>query len=503
MKKRVVFLSFIAVVMLFTLKVKAATFKDNQVVQATKVWNIHFNQEVSFDDLSKQGIIVVDSSGNKVNITLSLGNDNKTIVVNPPVDGYKGGNTYKLIIANTVHSKRNISIKQQIAMNFSIENNSEDEIVTFKDANLEKVVRDALNKPNGTIYKKDVEKITSLEVDQKNITYLDGIENFINLEDFSAIKNDIKDITPLKKLTNLKWIYLDENKIDSVDPLADLVNLKGLSMKKNNLVDISGLKRLTELRTLYLDNNEINDINPLRNLYNLIALSVNENKINYIESLGGLQNLEDLSLSGNCISNIEVLTQLNSLKYLTLEGNFIGNIDCLKNVKNLRAVDGFLISDLDKYFKLYYKAKEIIESSIKPNMSDLEKEKAIHDYVILNTRFDYGNYSKNAAPPDDYNAYGILINATGVCEGYAETTKLLLNMAGINCIVVSGQANNGTWESHAWNIVQIDGKYYQLDTTWDDSVPDRAGYVSYNYFNISDDELSKDHKWSDDYPKCE
>ncbi|WP_053242431.1 leucine-rich repeat domain-containing protein [Clostridium sp. DMHC 10] len=61
---------------------------------------------------------------------------------------------------------------------------------------------------------------------------MDGIENFINLEDFSAIKNDIKDITPLKKLTNLKWIYLDENKIDSVDPLADLVNLKGLSMKK-------------------------------------------------------------------------------------------------------------------------------------------------------------------------------------------------------------------------------------------------------------------------------
>lgn len=503
MKNKIIIGSIITLSMIFTVKVKAAVFKDNQLVQANKIWTIHFNKEVFLDNLSKQGITVVDSSGNSVKATLNFGTDNKTVVVKPPVGGYKKGSKFKLIIGNKVHSKDD-NIKEPIIVNFSIEKGNEAEIVTFKDANLEKVVRDAINKPDGRVYKTDVEKITSLEVDEKNITYLDGIENLINLEEFSANENNIKDIAPLKELTNLQWVYLDKNQVSSVGSLSNLASLKALSLQNNKLVDISELNNLKELRTLHLNNNEINNISPIKNLSKLSDLSVADNKIQNIDSLSSLQNIEYLDLSGNYISNIEPLTQLNGLKYLTLTGNFIDNIDCLKNVKNLRTVDGYLVDDLDKYFKLYYKAYEIIKVLIKPSMSDLEKEKAIHDYVVLNTKFDYDNYSKNTAPPHDYDAYGILINGTGVCEGYAETVKLLLNMAGINCVVVSGEANNGTWQSHAWNIVKIDGKYYELDTTWDDSVPDIIGYVRYDYFNVNDSQMAKDHNWDrSKYPKCD
>ena len=55
--------------------------------------------------------------------------------------------------------------------------------------------------------------------------------------------------------------------------------------------------------------------------------------------------------------------------------------------------------------------------------------------------------------------------------------------------------------NHAWNYVNIDGDYYHMDITWDD-VPEKNRSV-YNFFNLSDNEISKDHIWSSDvYPKC-
>lgn len=173
MKKIIIIASTIIILMLSTFKVKAATFKDNQIVQANKIWTIRFNQEVSLDDLSKQGITVVGSSGTKVNTTLNIESDGKTIEVNPPDGGYSEGSTYKLIIGSKVHSKQNKNIKQEIAMNFSIKKSNEDDVATFKDINLEKEIRSTINKPSGTIYKKDVDKITVLNAVRENIVSLD------------------------------------------------------------------------------------------------------------------------------------------------------------------------------------------------------------------------------------------------------------------------------------------------------------------------------------------
>ena len=84
-----------------------------------------------------------------------------------------------------------------------------------------------------------------------------------------------------------------------------------------------------------------------------------------------------------------------------------------------------------------------------------------------------------------------------VCQGYAELNYVMLNMAGIKCIDVNGTAhdenseNNTKNDSHAWNKVKIDGKWYNLDSTWNDVY----NPASMRYFDKSDKNFLKTHDW--------
>lgn len=121
MIKKILMPSIVCVLVLFiSINVKAATFTDNQVVDANKSWTIHFNQEVSFDDLTKSGILVTDSKGNVVNVTFTLGSDNKSIIVNAPSGGYTQGGSYTLTVGKKAHSIKGKSLNQEIVEHFSI-----------------------------------------------------------------------------------------------------------------------------------------------------------------------------------------------------------------------------------------------------------------------------------------------------------------------------------------------------------------------------------------------
>lgn len=145
------------------------------------------------------------------------------------------------------------------------------------------------------------------------------------------------------------------------------------------------------------------------------------------------------------------------------------------------------------------KVDYVLEKIIKPDMTELEKELAIHDYLVLNTKYDVVNYKSNMIPMNSYNITGVLLDGVAVCEGYAKTFKLMLERVGIESILVEGPEIN-----HAWNIVKIDGNHYHVDVTWDDPVPDRRGQVSHRYFNLSDNKMiAGEHIWNqEDYPAC-
>lgn len=139
----------------------------------------------------------------------------------------------------------------------------------------------------------------------------------------------------------------------------------------------------------------------------------------------------------------------------------------------------------------------IIEDIITPEMSDYDKVKAVHDYIVLNCEYDYENYVNDTIPQDSYSPRGALINKKAVCEGYAAAFKAFMDELSIPCKFVSGKASsNGDFTgrvNHAWNRVEVGGVWYQIDVTWDDPVPDQKGKVRYKYFLLSDEEMNRTH----------
>ena len=145
-----------------------------------------------------------------------------------------------------------------------------------------------------------------------------------------------------------------------------------------------------------------------------------------------------------------------------------------------------------KVSKAEHMAKEIVDDIITSKMTEFEKALIIHDWLTFNLDYDF-TYS-------NFYVEETLTDRRCVCQGYALTFKMMCEMAGLDVIYVTGTGKNsyGQTESHAWNQVKIDGKWYNVDVTWDDPASydkdfnDHSGN-RHNYFLISDDTLNKDH----------
>ena len=211
--------------------------------------------------------------------------------------------------------------------------------LAFPDANLEAVIRQVINKPEGHIYISDIEPITTLNATDEGISDITGLEYCTNLQVLELRDNNISNLSPLSGLVNLRELDLWGNNISDISPLQNLTNLNILHLHQNNISDISPLASLIELGILHLPNNNISDISPLADLILLAGLDLEGNNISDISPLAGLINLMDLSLKANNISDISALEGLTEMDVLQLHQNNISDISPL--VEN----SGFLQGD--------------------------------------------------------------------------------------------------------------------------------------------------------------
>ena len=143
-------------------------------------------------------------------------------------------------------------------------------------------------------------------------------------------------------------------------------------------------------------------------------------------------------------------------------------------------------------------AKNVIEKEISDNMSDYEKELAVHDWMTGWSSFDMNMFSHAPAvraEADNRNPYGFFINKSAMCHGYSSTFQLFMDMLDIECITVFGTPG-GNGVEHSWNMVRLDGDWYCVDTAWDDPI---GGSPCHTYFNVTSDYLRSGsiHRWDD------
>ena len=120
-----------------------------------------------------------------------------------------------------------------------------------------------------------------------------------------------------------------------------------------------------------------------------------------------------------------------------------------------------------------------------------EKELLIHDKLIAMCR-----YSENESLSFRDTVYGVLCGGSASCEGYAKTAKYLLDRLRIPCYVVIGQSTppGSSTQTHMWNIVELNDRYYHLDLTWDDPVLESGqNLIRHTYFNVSDSAIARTH----------
>ncbi len=112
-----------------------------------------------------------------------------------------------------------------------------------------------------------------------------------------------------------------------------------------------------------------------------------------------------------------------------------------------------------------------------PSTTDYEKIRTIYSWVCANVKYDKVHKNNGYAHLRS-TCYSAVIWRTAACQGYSVTLYRLLREAGVNCRILTGMAQrvDSSREFHAWNIVELEGKWYGLDATWD------AGREDWRYF---------------------
>lgn len=215
--------------------------------------------------------------------------------------------------------------------------------------------------------------------------------------------------------------------------------------------------------------------------------------VNLVEKGGSVLDIASLSIPADQISDVVMLFINRHPEYywLSFESCDVENGIAVTLYEDVKPFMGKSRSTVFGSSSLEEATKKAL-AVVKPEMSDLEKALVLHDYIALNTEYDYQGYLNGNLPNSVFTIEGTLVEGKAVCQGYALAYQYLLNKVGIESKYVASSAMN-----HGWNLVKIFGRWYHVDVTWDDPVWDQLGQVKHQYFLLSDARIMglKHYSW--------
>ena len=191
----------------------------------------------------------------------------------------------------------------------------------------------------------------------------------------------------------------------------------------------------------------------------------------------------------SCLEEVDSLA--NDQKTLSTINNFVHPYNSFKHLETSYDDYGKVTLSIDHIYNdsdiklINAKVKEIEKEIWNDTMSNEDKIKEAHNYIINNSKYDQERSDNNVVKYKSDMAYGTLLEGYSLCGGYTDAMELFLEDLGIKSYRIAS-------ENHVWNAVNLNDLWYHLDLTWDDPITtDGSDILEYNFFLITTSELSE------------
>lgn len=181
--------------------------------------------------------------------------------------------------------------------------------------------------------------------------------------------------------------------------------------------------------------------------------------IDDINKINSFKNRTTLILNNTAGLSSELISKIVSDRIVfSIKGGL--DYDTKEKYKEQKYIDRTFVSpsglkNIIKYF-------EYNESLINPNWNEFEKAMFLYNALVVDMEYakDYENLQSKGTTERSLN--GILYGKL-VCAGFAQVYKEMLDRVGIKNYYQNQK------DVHAFNIIEIDGKKYGTDITWDNN----------------------------------
>lgn len=168
--------------------------------------------------------------------------------------------------------------------------------------------------------------------------------------------------------------------------------------------------------------------------------------------------------------------------------DFVATIDAGRSDSYLAT--GFKTqADISSAVTTYNTAMEAIKTQLSSATDDYAKVLMANAYLCKNVKYSFEADGTELGKEQIRTPYGALVKGYAVCEGFSRAFKAIMDSQNIPCVEVVGYVanDNGGYESHAWNYVQLNSKWYLVDSTLNSSASTQTKYF------LLGSENSKDH----------
>ena len=201
----------------------------------------------------------------------------------------------------------------------------------------------------------------------------------------------------------------------------------------------------------------------------------------------------------SCINDIDSLA--NNQKVLSTINNFVHPFNSFKHLETSYDDYGKVTLKIEHIYSnsdiklIKAKVKEIEKEIWNNSMSNEDKIKEAHNYIINNSKYDKDRSDNNIVKYKSDTAYGSLLEGYSLCGGYTDAMELFLEDMNIKSYKIAS-------ENHVWNAIYLNNTWYHLDLTWDDPITtDGSDILEYNFFLITTSELNELENEQHNYDK--